>query len=490
MNNNEDLNNQAKRGRGRPKGSKNKPKLGQEIQVQRRQQSSSIKKIPPKISKKTNKKQLDTYFIIKPKTGGKCYYQTEIMVDYTPYKEHECQEKVSIVPRLNTDNKPHIPGFIMDMDRGYYEKHDQRYKEDHEAKISDYTKAKSRLYLPKPGKRHNYCCVCKQSYDDYLDHVQSNSHKKAYNNNEFTTYIMNISKQYEHNHRNINKAQELPDQQTDTLTQDEDDLQLIGFTDSSTQKFGNKINEKQNKGSPNQYINGNAYQNQTLIKKAQSQINTNDMKGHTYIQKSVSMIAKTGPIIENNFERMGGQYPNHSTQAACLGLSTKTSSTNFYAQMQMSTNQATFHQVPTFPTSDENLVIQEVIPNLSNNNSHNNSLNNMSNNNNNTNNHQIIKNSFIKQKIIPAHTTVNNNLQAPGYILNMKRKAENYPQYNDTLEATRKQQFQPKIIDLTEDGNDSQKHSAPLIATQNQTQNRMPSANSQMMYYPFVVCND
>ncbi|KAL4498575.1 hypothetical protein ABPG72_019693 [Tetrahymena utriculariae] len=480
MNNNEDLNNQAKRGRGRPKGSKNKPKLGQEIQVQRRQQSSSIKKLPPKISKKTNKKQLDTYFIIKPKTGGKCYYQSEIMVDYTPYKEHEYQDKVSIVPRLNTDNKPHIPGFIMDMDRGYYEKHDQRYKEDHEAKISDYTKAKSRLYLPKPGKRHNYCCVCKQSYDDYLDHVQSNSHKKAYNNNEFTQHIVNISKQYEHNHRNINKAQELPDQQTDTLTQDEDDLQLIGFTDSSTQKFVNKINEKQNKGSPNQYINGNAYQNNNYMKKAQSQINQSELKGHTYIQKSVSMVAKTGPIIDSNFI---GQYPTQAT----LNLSTKTSSTNYYAQMPISTNQP-FHQVQTFPASDENIVIQEVMPNLSNNNSHNNSLNNnMSNNNNNINNHQNIKSQFMKQKMIPTNASVSSNIQTSGYILNVKRKAENYPQYNDALEATRKQ-FQSKIIDLTEDGNDSQKHSAPIAATQNQTQNRIPIANNPIMLYPYAIC--
>lgn len=81
----------------------------------------------PKIIKKSSKKgSQDTFFTIKPKQGSKCYYQTEITVDYTPHKEQD-HEKMSIVPRLNTDSKPHIPGFVMEMDRHYYQKNDQRY---------------------------------------------------------------------------------------------------------------------------------------------------------------------------------------------------------------------------------------------------------------------------------------------------------------------------------------------------------------------------
>lgn len=93
----------------------------------------------------------------------------------------------------------------MEMDRHYYQKNDQRYLDDHKNKILDYVKPKSRLYLPKPGKRHNYCCICKQSYEDYLEHVTSNHHKKAYHQNEFSKQIKSICSNYFSGNRNISK---------------------------------------------------------------------------------------------------------------------------------------------------------------------------------------------------------------------------------------------------------------------------------------------
>lgn len=42
--------------------------------------------------RKVAKRPTDTLFIIKPKPGSKCYYSTEITVDYTPYKEY-CEQR-------------------------------------------------------------------------------------------------------------------------------------------------------------------------------------------------------------------------------------------------------------------------------------------------------------------------------------------------------------------------------------------------------------
>lgn len=89
-----------KKKRGRPKGSKNKPKISP-IEVEEnlkyptthfyqinnylyafRNSFSKTQSMRPQ--RKAAKRSSEMQFSIKPRSGGKCYYSTEITVDYTP----------------------------------------------------------------------------------------------------------------------------------------------------------------------------------------------------------------------------------------------------------------------------------------------------------------------------------------------------------------------------------------------------------------------
>jgi hypothetical protein len=52
----------------------------------------------------------------------------------------------------------------------------KKYKEDHEKKILEYTVKKKDLLIPKPNKRHRYCGVCKNNYEEYIEHIHSRLH--------------------------------------------------------------------------------------------------------------------------------------------------------------------------------------------------------------------------------------------------------------------------------------------------------------------------
>lgn len=57
--------------------------------------------------------------------------------------------------------------------------------------------------MPKPGKKHRYCGVCRRQYDEYLEvtafairqHIQSPSHIASFKQHRFIGLITNIIKE-------------------------------------------------------------------------------------------------------------------------------------------------------------------------------------------------------------------------------------------------------------------------------------------------------
>lgn len=69
---------------------------------------------------------------------------------------------------MNADDKNYYPLFGIDYDKDHYLTHETKYKEEHERKVDDYVKKKKELLEPKPGRKTQWCAVCKITYEDYL----------------------------------------------------------------------------------------------------------------------------------------------------------------------------------------------------------------------------------------------------------------------------------------------------------------------------------
>lgn len=52
------------------------------------------------------------------------------------------------------------------------------------------------MLVPKPNSKNMYCNACKDKYEDYLEHIQSNKHKKKIQNNIFNDYILELQNKY------------------------------------------------------------------------------------------------------------------------------------------------------------------------------------------------------------------------------------------------------------------------------------------------------
>lgn len=47
-------------------------------------------------------------------------------------------------------------------------------------------------FIPKPSHKHKYCSICKSNYEDYLDHIQSSSHKKSISKSKYTKHVLDL----------------------------------------------------------------------------------------------------------------------------------------------------------------------------------------------------------------------------------------------------------------------------------------------------------
>lgn len=51
--------------------------------------------------------------------------------------------------------------------------------------------------VPKPKTRYLYCNVCRMGYQDYLEHISTQTHKNNLNKSKITSYIRDLEKKYE-----------------------------------------------------------------------------------------------------------------------------------------------------------------------------------------------------------------------------------------------------------------------------------------------------
>ncbi|CAD8149793.1 unnamed protein product [Paramecium pentaurelia] len=121
-------------------------------------------------------------FILIPKSS-ECWIKSQITLDYCPVYNEFTGQFENIIPILNCDRQPGLPTFILEYDRTQYQFNLERYQQEHQLKIEEQRIKKTKMLVPKPGKKHRYCGVCKKNYEEYLDHIQSQEHI-----NNFNTY--------------------------------------------------------------------------------------------------------------------------------------------------------------------------------------------------------------------------------------------------------------------------------------------------------------
>ncbi|CAK68044.1 unnamed protein product (macronuclear) [Paramecium tetraurelia] len=146
-------------------------------------QSSGKRKCQPKCP--------EHQFNLQPKST-KCWLKNVTNIDFCPLYNDALSCYENIVPVFNQDEQQCLPGFILEVDRNDYIKSMQKYKEDHQKKVQEYTTKKTKLQIPKPGRKHRYCGVCRKPYDDYLDHIKSADHINCFNRHEFVHVILKI----------------------------------------------------------------------------------------------------------------------------------------------------------------------------------------------------------------------------------------------------------------------------------------------------------
>ncbi|KAM3129472.1 hypothetical protein pb186bvf_018464 [Paramecium bursaria] len=114
-------------------------------------------------------------FILQPKSS-ECWVKQTQVVDYCPVFNEFTYQYENIVPIHQFDRQPYLPAFMLELDRTQYQFNQDRYQHEHNVKIEEAVNKKQKMNVPKPGKKHRYCGVCKKNYEEYLDHVQSPEH--------------------------------------------------------------------------------------------------------------------------------------------------------------------------------------------------------------------------------------------------------------------------------------------------------------------------
>lgn len=61
--------------------------------------------------------------------------------------------------------------------------------------------------MPKPSHKNKYCSVCKEGYEDYLDHVEGAAHRKAIQKSRFTRDILQLCESF----RTASQKEEKPE---------------------------------------------------------------------------------------------------------------------------------------------------------------------------------------------------------------------------------------------------------------------------------------
>lgn len=62
--------------------------------------------------------------------------------------------------------------------------------------MDELTQKKVVMLYPKPNKRHCYCGVCKNNFEEYLQHIKSEHHTRRFANNSYIQKIESLEKQY------------------------------------------------------------------------------------------------------------------------------------------------------------------------------------------------------------------------------------------------------------------------------------------------------
>ncbi|CAK62975.1 unnamed protein product (macronuclear) [Paramecium tetraurelia] len=144
-------------------------------------------------------------FNLHPKSL-KCWLKQSTNIDFCPLYNDALACFQNIVPVFNQDEQQCLPGFILEVDRNDYLRSMQKYKEDHQRKIQEYTMKKTKLQIPKPGRKHRYCGVCRKPYADYLEHIKSSDHINCFNRHDFVHVILKIIDE-DYKSRDENKIQ-------------------------------------------------------------------------------------------------------------------------------------------------------------------------------------------------------------------------------------------------------------------------------------------
>ncbi|CAD8205893.1 unnamed protein product [Paramecium octaurelia] len=118
-----------------------------------------------------------------------------VEISYSPSFSETTKCMMETIPIFNNDMDPAQPGFIPLIDQPLHLQHNDQYQNQYQKKYQELTQKNKVLHFPKPKSQSKYCNVCKQHYEDYLDHIKSKTHKSQFTKNQYIKKIMTLAKQ-------------------------------------------------------------------------------------------------------------------------------------------------------------------------------------------------------------------------------------------------------------------------------------------------------
>ncbi|CAD8168076.1 unnamed protein product [Paramecium octaurelia] len=142
-----------------------------------------------------NQQERPNLFILYPQSFNRDAKYKYVEINYSPSFSEIMQCMMETIPIFNNDKDPAQPGFIPLIDQPLHFQHNDQYQIQYQKKYQELTSKNKVLHFPKPKSQSKYCNVCKQHYEDYLDHIKSKTHKTQFTKNLYIKKIMSQAKE-------------------------------------------------------------------------------------------------------------------------------------------------------------------------------------------------------------------------------------------------------------------------------------------------------
>ncbi|KAM3142682.1 hypothetical protein pb186bvf_005066 [Paramecium bursaria] len=120
---------------------------------------------------------------------GKKNSPQDIQLDFKPIFVSQLGLQMDTIPIFNNDNNPCLPGYITRAEQCSIADSVEQYQKQFNDKVMELSSKSKQLREPKIKSTNHYCNVCQVKFYEYLDHINSQSHKQRFRGNKFISMI-------------------------------------------------------------------------------------------------------------------------------------------------------------------------------------------------------------------------------------------------------------------------------------------------------------